>query len=317
VAKRKIRGQNKSKKKPSKKRSPKNNLIRAVAGLGVLIILVIIAGVFAHHLLLRKHRVKPVVKYRVKKIPRFEVYPEKEVPPDKPIVKPVPAIPKKLPKIAIIIDDIGYDKEIVQKFLELDAVFTFSILPYSPFQKSIARSIHSQGLDVMLHLPMEPNEYPLVNPGPGALLTSMSPDQLINQLDKDLNSFPFIQGVNNHMGSKMTTVSTQLYQIFSVLKKRKLFFIDSRTTTETLCKPSAHLLKVPFAQKDVFIDHILEPEFIRKQMRRLMHIANSHGEAIGIAHPHEITYDVLREVLPELKKKAILVHASDVVHIGT
>jgi hypothetical protein len=67
----------------------------------------------------------------------------------------------------------------------------------------------------------------------------------------------------------------------------------------------------------VFIDHILEPEFIRKQMRRLMHIANSHGEAIGIAHPHEITYDVLREVLPELKKKAILVHASDVVHIGT
>jgi polysaccharide deacetylase 2 family uncharacterized protein YibQ len=229
----------------------------------------------------------------------------------------VPVIPKELPKIAIIIDDIGYDKEIVEKFLGLDAVFTFSILPYSPFQKSIAKSVHSKGLDVMLHLPMEPNEYPMVKPGPGALLTSMSPDQLINQLDKDLDSFPFIQGVNNHMGSKMTTVSTQLYQIFSVLKKRKLFFIDSRTTTETICKPSAHLLQVPFAQKDVFLDHIQEPDFIRKQIRRLIHIANSHGEAIGIAHPHTVTYDVFREVLPELKKKAILVGASDVVHIGT
>jgi hypothetical protein len=317
MAKRKIRRQNKPKRKPSKKRSPKTNLIRAVAGLGILIILVIIAGILAHHLLLRKHPIEPVVKHRATKIPRFEVYPEVEVPPHKPIPKPVPVIPKELPKIAIIIDDIGYDKEIVEKFLGLDAVFTFSILPYSPFQKSIAKSVHSKGLDVMLHLPMEPNEYPMVKPGPGALLTSMSPDQLINQLDKDLDSFPFIQGVNNHMGSKMTTVSTQLYQIFSVLKKRKLFFIDSRTTTETICKPSAHLLQVPFAQKDVFLDHIQEPDFIRKQIRRLIHIANSHGEAIGIAHPHTVTYDVFREVLPELKKKAILVGASDVVHIGT
>ena len=289
--------------------------MRAVAGLGILIILVIIAGVLAHYLLLRKHPIKPVVKPRAAKIPRFEIYPEKEVPSHKPIPKAIPALPKKLPKIAIIIDDIGYDKEIVDKFLGLNAVFTFSILPYSPFQNSIAKSVHSKGFDVILHLPMEPNEYPMVNPGPGALLTSMSPDQLINQLDKDLDSVPFIQGVNNHMGSKMTTVSIQLYQIFSVLKKRKLFFIDSRTTTETLCKPSAQLLQVPFAQKDVFLDHIQEPDFIRKQIRRLVHIANSHGEAIGIAHPYDVTYDVLREVLPELKKKAVLVHASDVVHI--
>ncbi|MBW2246145.1 MAG: divergent polysaccharide deacetylase family protein [Deltaproteobacteria bacterium] len=317
MAKRNIRRQNTPKRKPSKKRSSKTNLMRAVAGLGALIILVIIAGVLARHLLLQKHPIKPVVKPRATKIPRFEIYPEKDVPPHKPIPKPVPAIPKELPKIAIIIDDIGYDKEIVEKLLGLDAVFTFSILPYSPFQKSIARSVHSKGFDVMLHLPMEPNEYPMVNPGPGALLTSMSPDQLIKQLDKDLDSVPFIQGVNNHMGSKMTTVSIQLYQIFSVLKKRKLFFIDSRTTTETLCKPSAQLLQVPFAQKDVFLDHIQERDFIRKQIYRLIHIANSHGEAIGIAHPHDVTYDVLREVLPELKKKAILVRASDLVHVGT
>ncbi|MBW2639133.1 MAG: divergent polysaccharide deacetylase family protein [Deltaproteobacteria bacterium] len=317
MAKRNIRRQNTPKRKPSKKRSSKTNLMKAVAGLGALIILVIIAGVLARHLLLQKHPIKPVVKPRATKIPRFEIYPEKDVPPHKPIPKPVPAIPKELPKIAIIIDDIGYDKEIVEKLLGLDAVFTFSILPYSPFQKSIARSVHSKGFDVMLHLPMEPNEYPMVNPGPGALLTSMSPDQLIKQLDKDLDSVPFIQGVNNHMGSKMTTVSIQLYQIFSVLKKRKLFFIDSRTTTETLCKPSAQLLQVPFAQKDVFLDHIQERDFIRKQIYRLIHIANSHGEAIGIAHPHDVTYDVLREVLPELKKKAILVRASDLVHVGT
>ncbi|RLB85496.1 MAG: hypothetical protein DRH24_01950 [Deltaproteobacteria bacterium] len=315
MAKRKIKRQKKTKRKPSKKRSQKTNLMKALAGLGVLIILVIIAGVCTRYLFLQKRPVESVVKPRATKTPRFEVYSKKEVPPHKPILKPAPRIQKKLPKIAIIIDDIGYNKDIVEKFLGLDTVLTFSILPYSPFQKSIATSVHSKGLDVMLHLPMEPNEYPTVNPGPGVLLTSMSPDQLINQLDKDLNSFPFIQGVNNHMGSKMTTVSTQLYQIFSVLKKRKLFFVDSRTTVDTLCKPSAHLLQLPFAQKDVFLDHIQEPDFIRKQIDRLIHIANKHGEAIGIAHPHEVTYDVLREALPELKKKATLVHASDIVHI--
>ena len=311
----KIRRRNKPKRKPKKESIQKSHLIRAFAGLGVLIILVVIAGFFTHHLILREHPIEPDIKPRVTKTPRFEIYPKKEIPPHKPILKPVPAIPKKLPKIAIIIDDIGYNKKIVDKFLDLDAVLTFSILPYSPFQESIARAAHSKGFGVMLHLPMEPNEYPKVNPGPGTLLTSMSPDRLINQLNKNLDFIPWIKGVNNHMGSKMTTVSTQLYQIFSVLKKRKLFFIDSRTTADTLCKPSAHLLQVPFAQKDVFLDHIQKPDFIRKQINRLIQIANSHGEAIGIAHPHAMTYDVLREVLPELKKKAILVNASKVVHI--
>ena len=117
------------------------------------------------------------------------------------------------------------------------------------------------------------------------------------------------------MGSKMTTIAPQLYQIFSILKKKGLYFIDSRTTVDTLCRPSAQLLKIPFAQKDVFIDHIPEPDFIRKTIRRLIKIAGNHGEAVGIGHPHTETYEVLREMLPELKEKTILVRASDIVHI--
>jgi polysaccharide deacetylase 2 family uncharacterized protein YibQ len=169
----------------------------------------------------------------------------------------------------------------------------------------------------MLHLPMEPHEYPLINPGPGVLLTSMSPDQLVSQLEKDLDAVPFIQGVNNHMGSKMTTVSSQLHQLFSVLKKRNLFFIDSRTTADTVCKPSAHLFQIPFAEKDVFIDHIQTPDFIRRKLYLLVQIAHSHGMAVGIAHPHDVTYEVLRDLLPELKKKAILVKASEIVQKGS
>jgi len=317
MAKKKIRGPKKPRKKRGKSSVRKTYLIKAFSGLGVLILLVVVAGVLTHHLISRKYPIAPVTKPRVAKTPRFEIYPKDEIPHRKPVPRPIIPIPKKLPKIAIIVDDIGYDKHMAEKFLGLDAVLTFSILPYSPYQKRIARIARSKGFDVMLHLPMEPHEYPLINPGPGVLLTSMSPDQLVSQLEKDLDAVPFIQGVNNHMGSKMTTDSSQLYQIFSVLKKRNLFFIDSRTTADTVCKPSAHLFQIPFAEKDVFIDHIQTPDFIRRKLYLLVQIAHSHGMAVGIAHPHDVTYEVLRDLLPELKKKAILVKASEIVDIGS
>jgi hypothetical protein len=163
---------------------------------------------------------------------------------------------------------------------------------------------------------MEPYEYPQVDPGPGALLTSMSPDELISQLKKNLDAVPGIIGVNNHMGSKMTTVSSQIYQIFTVLKQRKLFFIDSRTTLNSICKPSARLFQIPFAQRNVFIDHIVDPDFIRRQLNHLIQIAYDRGEAVGIAHPHIETYTVLRAMLPDLQKKVQIVPASQIVHLA-
>jgi uncharacterized protein len=316
MAKRKRQRPKKPLKRTKKRGTWNDYLIRAVAGLGILLFLVIAAGVLLRFFISNRRTVPPVTKSRVVRLPRFEIYPKNDISPRELLPKVPHKAPGKLPKIAIIIDDIGYDKAIAKKFLGLNVVLTFSILPYSPYEKSIARSVHSKGYDVMLHLPMEPDEYPSINPGPGALLTSMTPDQLINQLNKDLDAFPFIKGVNNHMGSKLTTESPQLNQIFSVLKEKGLFFIDSRTTPDTHCKPSAELFKVPFAQKDVFIDHIPNPEIIRKQILRLILIAVSHGEAVGIGHPHPETYDILRQMLPELEKKATLVRASDIVRIA-
>ena len=313
----------KKKKTAGKSRTQKTQLKKAVRGLLFLIVLVVLAGILAHQLLLRRSPIRSLEpsakslagKKTAHKIPVYEIYPENEIHHKKSIAGPKPYLTTELPKVAIIIDDIGYDRIIAEKFLSLDAVLTFSLLPHSLFQDKIARKAHEKGFETMLHLPLEPLEYPSVDPGPGTLLTSMSPDELIIQLNKNIDAIPFIKGVNNHMGSKMTTSSTQMYQIFSILKKRNLFFIDSRTTSETLCKPSARLLQVPFAQRDVFIDHIQDPDFIRKQIDLLIHIAHRDGEAIGIAHPHIITYNILRELLPELQKKVRLVPASTIVHI--
>jgi hypothetical protein len=112
----------------------------------------------------------------------------------------------------------------------------------------------------------------------------------------------------------MTARSEQLYQVFSILKKRGLYFIDSRTTAETICRPSARLFQLRFGQRDVFLDHVQEPEFIRKQLRHLVETAESHGEAIGIVHPHTLTAQILEERLPALRDRVRLVPASAVVH---
>jgi polysaccharide deacetylase 2 family uncharacterized protein YibQ len=298
----------------SKDKTKKTYLKKAIAGLSLLVLLVLVAGFLAHHILLRKQPAQPAKKIPTHKTPVFEICPKAEKVLRKPDYKPKP-VPKGLPKVAIIIDDIGYERRVAEKFLSLDAVLTFSVFPCSPFQQRIIRKAHAKGIEIMLHLPMEPDGYPEVDPGPNALLTSMSPDELIDQLNKNLDAVPLIKGVNNHMGSKMTTESTRMYQIFSVLKKRRLFFVDSRTTPESICKPSARLLQIPFAQRDVFLDHVQEPDFIRRQIKELIRIAEIHGTAVGIAHPHLITYEVFREELPELQKKVRLVPASSLVHI--
>lgn len=257
--------------------------------------------------------------------PVYEIFPERPpapspaesetlhaaLPPTPPVLPPV----KKRPRLAIIIDDLGYDRPLAEKFIGLKAPLTLAILPHSPYQDAIARLAKEHGREIMLHLPMEPIEFPQVNPGPGALLAAMGPDELLAVLEQNLKAVPHIQGVNNHMGSRLTAASEPMYQVFSVLKRRGLYFVDSRTTEESVCRPSARLFQLPFAQRDVFLDHVHDPASIRKQFRELLRIAHRRGEAVGIAHPHSSTYQVLKEELPALQQEVEMVPASQLVRV--
>ena len=223
--------------------------------------------------------------------------------------------PDKRPRIAIIIDDIGYDKKIAMALGAVDRRITFAVLPGSPHGKTLAKHLKRQGSELMLHLPMEPVQYPRVNPGPGALLSSMSPDVLLAQLKSNLAQVPGVVGVNNHMGSKLTQSANQMNQIFSILKKHELFFIDSRTSVDSQCRPSARLLQIPYAERDIFLDNVQEVGKVRIQLKKLMDLARRHGSAIGIGHPYRATLEALRIELPKIKRKIRLVPASKLVHI--
>jgi polysaccharide deacetylase 2 family uncharacterized protein YibQ len=296
-----------------------------VLTLGIAIVTGALAYVMLHSGKYNLHTVKPAPSYETKAPknhkPRYEIFPveptrakfdSKPALADAPLHRQ-PSAPEALPEIAIIIDDIGYDKALAEKFINLDGPLTYSILPFCRYSTELARLADHKGYEVMLHLPMEPNEYPSVEPGKGVLLSSMTPDERIGQLERDLDAVPYIKGVNNHMGSKLTTLSDEMNQVFSELKQRGLFFIDSRTSAATQTRSSARLFKVPYAQRDVFLDHVQDRETIRTQIEELIRIAEITGRAVGIGHPHESTYEVLAQMMPDLKKRARLVSASEVV----
>ncbi|MCK5838108.1 MAG: divergent polysaccharide deacetylase family protein, partial [Desulfobacula sp.] len=167
----------------------------------------------------------------------------------------------------------------------------------------------------MLHLPMEPMGYPRVNPGPGAILSGMSPDLLLDQLRKDIQEVPYVVGVNNHMGSRLTSHSDQMNQIFTILKKERLFFVDSRTSSASQCEASARLFKLKFAHRDVFLDNLQETAYITGQIKKLIDLAKKHGSAIGIGHPYKATLKALSRELPKLKNTVDIVRASDLTAI--
>jgi polysaccharide deacetylase 2 family uncharacterized protein YibQ len=318
MAKKRATTKRRTKKKASRKASPSLQLIKVAGALAILALLVLGAGMLTRYILRRPvTNVPPVVQMPVppaktQEKPTYEVYPPPE-PPTKPLARLHQLPGDHPPVVAIVIDDIGYDRHIAEKLLAMDAPLTFSVLPYGPFSRKIAGEARSKGHEIMLHLPMEPKEYPAVNPGPGSLLNKMTPDEFIGQLKADIDQIPGLKGVNNHMGSAISTSPARMRQIFTILKKEGLYYIDSRTTAETVARPSAELLHMPFTERDIFIDHVETRDFIRKQLHKLIKRARRQGYAVGIAHPHAITYKVLTELLPELKKSVELVPASMVI----
>ncbi|HYA03581.1 MAG TPA: divergent polysaccharide deacetylase family protein [Syntrophobacteria bacterium] len=218
------------------------------------------------------------------------------------------------PKVAIVIDDLGYDGRLARGFLHLQEPLSFAVLPHAAFSKSMARELHEAGREVLLHLPMEPKGYPGLNAGEGTLLVAMNDSTLVETLRQNLNAFPFIVGVNNHMGSRFSEAEDKMRVVLGEIKQRGLFFLDSRTSAESRGYSLAIQMGIPAAERDVFLDNIQSPQAIRSELRRLVQLARLKGRAVGIAHPHEVTLEVFGQVLPQLGQEGIdLVPVSQVL----
>jgi polysaccharide deacetylase 2 family uncharacterized protein YibQ len=222
------------------------------------------------------------------------------------IVPPATTTKRALrPRIAIVIDDLGGENKISQELLRWDLPITFSILPFGPYSKTLARKAHRKGKEIILHLPMEPHGYPQTKPGEGVLLEEMDEAKLLHQLSKDIEAVPYIKGVSNHMGSRLMENPEKVKIVLSELKRRKLFFLDSRTTPQTVGVNVAQGLGMKAMERTLFIDHSVEEEDIEQKIEKLIQLSFSNGKAIGIGHPHPSTLKSLKEMIPKIKEKGI------------
>ena len=221
--------------------------------------------------------------------------------------EPVPDISPVAARAALVIDDLGQDVEMAKRFLKLPIQITFSVLPFLPHSTEVAEIAHAGHREVILHLPMEPQEYPSINPGPGALLISMNNDRIRKAVRSALDVSPYFAGMNNHMGSRFTEHSSFMREVLSELKQRGLYFIDSCTSPASVGYSVAQSLHVASRRRDIFLDHNMAEASVRSQVDQFIRKAKVEGSAIAIGHPHEITLRVLEQEAPRFRQEGILI----------
>ncbi len=204
-------------------------------------------------------------------------------------------------KVAILIDDIGYDPGALKRLLALEVPIAFSILPGTPHARSSAEAIHRAGREVLLHVPMEPHGYPDHDPGRGALFASMTAPEIRRTLEEDLRSVPYTEGVNNHMGSKFMEQREPVRVVFDVLRERRLYFVDSVTTDSSVAGALAREMGLRFASRDLFIDDTEDRSQAGTHMERLLATRDRWDGFLLIGHPYPETVSALEETIPRFR----------------
>lgn len=197
-------------------------------------------------------------------------------------------------RAAIIMDDLGNDLHSARQLLEIDLAVTMAVLPELPHSAQVARMGHRQGREIIVHIPMEPLGYPATNPGRNALLTGLPEDEIRRRLNGFWGQVPHAVGGNNHMGSRFTQDAQGMQIVLGEMARHRLFFIDSLTTGSSLGLATARRLGVPAAARDVFLDNEQDVAKIRRELQRLIRVAQKQGQAIGICHPYRETLEALR-----------------------
>ncbi len=255
----------------------------------ILLLAVITEGLIILHLLARPEKARPI-----------------KMPP-----KPPAAVELK-GKIAIVLDDWGYNLNNFSILKKIKAPLTLSVLPNLPFSKKVSSEGHALGCEIILHLPMEPKEK--MGLEKNTILTSMNEKTIRNILSSALESIAYAKGISNHMGSKATSDRRVMTVIFGELKKRQLYFLDSYVSGDSVCADLAGRAGIRFARRDIFLDNQSTPASIKEEIKRLKARANRYGSAVGIGHDRKNTLEVLSQVIPQLEKEGYeFVYLSELV----
>jgi len=216
-------------------------------------------------------------------------------------------------KVAIVLDDWGYNNRNVQALLEIGQPITVAVLPNLPFSKNVAVNANAGNIEVILHLPLEAHDSSK-RPEKGVIKTDMSAKDVLERLQSALDSVPYVKGVSNHMGSKATEDEKLMKLLFVQFKKKNLYFLDSLVTVNSVCGKIAGEAGIKFTERSVFLDNENTADYIAAQLRHAMTLAKEKNAVVAIGHDRALTIKTIKNMLPAFQREGIkLVYLSEVV----
>lgn len=225
----------------------------------------------------------------------------------------IPALALAQPRIAIIIDDLGYHRNRGEAIVNLPGPVTCAVIPQTPHAPALAKQAHDIGKEVILHMPMETDGYAQLDAG--GLREDMSPEDFVATIDAAVLRIPQARGLNNHMGGVLTADSNAMSQLMESLGEHGLFFVDSRTTPQSVAASLARQHGLAYAGRDIFLDNERDLAAINDQFNLAIALAKRRGQAIVIGHPYPETIEYLQNVIPLLGSAGIeLVPVSRLLH---
>jgi hypothetical protein len=222
------------------------------------------------------------------------------------------AAPVYAGKLAIVIDDFGYRPHYENQVLAMPSAISVAVLPNAPHAREMATKAHNSGHQVLIHLPMAPiSKQPLEK---DTLRPEMSSDEIDRIIREAYNKVPYAVGLNNHMGSAMTSSLYGMLKVMQSLERYNLYFLDSVTIGNSQAMRAAQGTGVKVIKRKVFLDDTQNEADIRFQFNRAVQLARRNGSAIAIGHPHPSTVRVLQQMLPTLPSDITLVRPSDLLN---
>lgn len=213
---------------------------------------------------------------------------------------------QNMAKIVLVIDDMGLNYSRTKEIVKIKAPLTLSFLPYASHLRDQVHWAKQNGHELLVHVPMEPIGKQSYKE-PNLLTIGLNDEEFIQKLTWDLSQFDGYIGINNHMGSLLTSNKPAMKKVMGELKKRGLIFLDSKTSHKSVASDVAESYNIPNLSRDIFIDHELNKEHILQQLQKTEEIAQEYGQVIAICHPHKLTIEALKDWLPTLEEKQLQV----------
>ncbi|WP_445497981.1 divergent polysaccharide deacetylase family protein [Photorhabdus sp. SF281] len=211
-------------------------------------------------------------------------------------------------RLAIVIDDFGYRPHNENKILQMPVAVSIAILPDSPHGREMAEKAHKQGREILIHLPMAPLSKQRLEPD--TLQPTMSSEEIDRIIQRAIQKVPYAVGINNHMGSAMTSSLSGMRKVMRSLSRYELYFLDSVTIGNTQATKAAQGTPVRVIRRNIFLDDVQSEAETRYQLNRAISIARKNGSAIAIGHPHPTTIRALQQMLPTLPADIELISPS-------